>query len=201
MTIENYYLLSIKDFSEVASAFASDKTKSDHELIPELDGKNELPFELELVKLSVGKNGLLKSNDLSNLDNVWIDFQPNSLAWPFMSERFKNLIMDNLTGKEGINWITAKINSKDESRIYYIPRFEKMLDVLDTKQTLFVKGTDHIIRPHFSIEKIKEFSVFVIPESHDLWKITSGLYINEKLKKAIIKEKLIGPAFEKVRAS
>lgn len=197
----HYYFLTVKDFQEVASAFAPDDTALAHELIPELDGKNELPFELELVKLSVGKKGLIKSNDLSNLSAVWLDYLPNSLAWPLMSERFKGLINENLTGNECINWIKAKINWRKESRIYYILRFEKMLDVLDLKQTLFVKGTDHIIRPHFSLEKTNSYSVFNIPAPYDFWKISSGIYINETLKKNIIKEKLIGPAFEKVRVS
>ena len=201
MSTNNYYFLTIKDFPEVSSAFAPNKTKLAHELIQELESTDDLPFEFELVKLSVGQNGVIKSSDLSSLDNVWLDFQPNSLAWPLMSERFKNLISDNLTGNECINWITAKINSNGESQIYYIPRFKKMLDVLDIDQTLFVKGTHYIIRPHFSFDKIKEFSVFHKPDSHDLWKITSELYINEKLKKEIVKEKLIGPAFEKVRVS
>jgi len=201
MTANNYYFLTIKNYKEVASAFAPEKTKLSHELIPELDGKNELPFELNLVKLSVGENGLIKSDDLSDIENVWLDFQPNSLAWPLMSERFKNLICENLTGKESIDWIQAKINGENESRMYYIMRFEKMLDVLDVEQTLFVKGTDHIIRPHFSIEKVKELCVFNTPDSHDFWKITSGIYINEHLKKKILKEKFIGPAFEKVRVS
>jgi len=199
--ITNYYLLSIKDYAEVASAFAPEKTELGHELIPRLEGKSELPFDLELVKLSIGKIGILKSNDLSSLKNVWLDFQPNSLAWPLMSEKFKNLITNNLTGKESINWVKAKINYKNESRIYYILRFEQKLDVLDGNKTLFVKGTDRIIRPHFSKEKIKEYSIFNVPQPYDLWKITSGIYINERLKKEIMKEKIQGPVFEKISAS
>jgi hypothetical protein len=200
MTTDIYYFLTIENYHEVASAFAP-KDKLSQDLIPQLEGRDDLPFSLELVKLSVGKNGLIESKDLSQLDNIWLDFQPNSLAWPLMSERFKKLITENLTGKEAINWIKVVVNGNNESRFYYILRFEKMLDVLDMNQTLFAKGTDFIVRPHFSLEKIKEYSIFNKPSSHDLWKITSGLYINEKLRKAIIKEKLLGPAFERVRVS
>jgi len=201
MTKNNYYFLTIKDYKKVASAFAPEETKLAHELISELYKTNELPFELNLVKLSVEHKGLVKDDNLSDLENIWLDFQPNSLAWPIMSERFKDLICRNLTGQENIDWIRAKINGNNESRIYYILRFGKMHDVLDVVQTLYVEGTDHIIRPHFSLEKIKELSVFNKPASHDLWKITSGIYINEHLKNMIIKEKLLGIAFEKVRAS
>ncbi len=201
MTIDNYYFLTNKDYPEVASAFAPDDTKLAHELISELVDAANLPFELRLIKLSVGKNGLIKSNDLSGLNKTWLDLQPNSLAWHLMSEKLMNLIKSNLTGKEHIDWISATINNGDEKRIYYIPRFEKKLDVLDEKNTMYVKGTDHIIRPHFSLEKIKDLTIFHKPDSHDFWRIPTGLYINDTLRKEIIKEKLVGIGFEKVRAS
>ena len=66
---------------------------------------------------------------------------------------------------------------------------------------MYVKGTDHIIRPHFSLEKIKDLTIFHKPDSHDFWRIPTGLYINDTLRKGIIKEKLVGIGFEKVRAS
>ena len=201
MTTDNYYFLTNKDYTEVASAFAPDDTKLAHELIPDLDGLDEMPFDFKLVKLSVEKNGLTKSNDLSGLDLTWLDLQPNSLAWPIMSERLKNLVVQNLTGNEYLGWISATISKGDENRTYYIPRFEKKLDVLDEKNTMFVKGTDHIIRPHFSLKKIKDLTIFHAPDSHDFWKISPGLYINETLRKSIIKERLTGVGFEKVRVS
>jgi hypothetical protein len=201
MKTDKYYFLTIKNYLEIASAFAPEDVKLSNELIPELDGKNELPFSLQLVKLSVRKKGLIKSNDLSKLDNIWLDFQPNSLAWPLMSEKFKKLITENLTGNESVNWISVQVNGICESRLYYIIRFEKMLDVLDVNQTIYVKGTDRIITPYFDMEKVKNYTIFHKPMSNGLWKITSGLYISEKLKQLITKEKLIGPAFERVRVS
>ena len=148
--MNNYYLFGVKNKSELASAFAPKGIKLAHELIHDLDGVYELPFELELVKLTVAENGLLQSNDLSSLNSLWLDYLPNSLAWPLLSENIKTVIEKNLTGKECINWITAKVNGNGVKRNYYILRFEKMLDVLDAQKTLYVKGTDHIIRPHFS---------------------------------------------------
>jgi len=125
MKTDKYYFLTIKNYDEIASAFAPEGVKLSNELIPELEGKNELPFSFQLVKLSAGKPGIIKSNDLSSLDNIWLDFQPNSLAWPLMSERFKKLITENLTGNERVNWISVQVNGSSESRRYYIIRFEK----------------------------------------------------------------------------
>jgi hypothetical protein len=197
--MEKYYFLSWKGGNgPLASAFAPDGTKLAQDLIPELEGINVLPFDLSLVNLSVGKNGLIQSDDLTGIKEIWVDYQPNSLAWPIMSERLKSVIESNLTGNENIDWITCKIKSDKEERQYYIPRFNKMLDVLDMQKTLFVKDMDFVIRPVFAVSKISTYSIFHKPATHDLWKITSGLYVNEKIKKAIQKEKLTGLIFEKV---
>ena len=200
--MNNYYFFSGKDSPKgLASAFPPKGTKLAHELISELDNVNEMPFEFELVKLYVAKNELVESNDLSGLHEIWQDYQANRFAWPMFSEKLKTIIAKNLTGKEGINWLTAKINGNGEQRIYYIPRFEKMLDVLDTEKTMYVKGTDHIIKPCFSLAKVNAYSIFHLPDSKNFWKITSGIYVSEALKKAIQKEKLTGVDFEKTSVS
>ena len=200
--MEKYFLLNLKNGKEpLASAFAPKGSKLAQDLISELVGINKLPFELSLIKLDVGKNGLIESNDLSDLKKIWLDYQPNSLAWPLMSERLKSIIEANLTGNEQIDWIECKVKNGKEERTYYILRFNKMLDVLDMQKTMFVQGTDHIIRPVFASSKISSFSIFSKPSSHDLWKITLGLYVSYALKKTIQKAKLTGMDFEKTSVS
>lgn len=199
--MDNYFSLSGKNSSKVASAFAPEGTKLAHLLISDLEGINNLPFDLGLVKLSVGKNGLIESNDLSDLKEIWLDYQPNSLAWPLMSEKLKSIIEDNLTGNEQIDWIECKVKNGNEERPYFILRFNKMLNVLDMQKTMFVQGTDHIIKPVFASSKISAYSIFSKPSSNDLWKITSGLYVSDILKKAIQKAKLTGVDFERTSIS
>ena len=199
--MSNYFLISGKNKQQVASAFAPKEVKLAQDLILDLEGTTKLPFELSLVKLSLGKNGLIESDDLAGLKEVWLDYQPNSLAWPLMSIKLKTTIEEQLTENEGVDWVTAIINGEGEQRIYYIPRFNKMLDVLDMQKTIFVQGTDHIIRPVFSSLKISLYSMFSKPSSHNLWKITSGLYVNEALKKAVQKQKITGIDFEKASVS
>jgi len=200
--MEKYYLLSWKNRKEpVASAFAPKGSKLAQDLISELNGINKLPFDFSLVKLDVGKNSLIESNDLSDLKEIWLDYQPNSLAWPLMSERLKSIIEANLKRNEQIDWIKCKVKNGSEERAYYILRFNEMLDVLDMQKTMFVQGTDHIIRPVFASSKIASYSIFSRPSSHYMWKITSGLYISDILKKAIQKAKLTGMDFEKTSVS
>jgi hypothetical protein len=200
--MEKYFLLSWKNGKEpLASAFAPKGSKLAQDLISELNGINKLPFELSLVKLDVEKNALIESNDLSDLKEIWLDYQPNSLAWPLMSERLKSVIEANLTGNEQIDWIECKVKNGSEERTYFILRFNKMLDVLDMQKTMFVQGTDHIIKPVFASSKISAYGIFSKPSLYDLWKITSGLYVSDVLKKAIQKEKLTGVDFEKTTVS
>lgn len=191
---DKYYLISAKHKSELASAYAPEGTKLTHELISDING-DEMPFEFTLVKVSSGKNGLIESTDLSGLNDIWLDYQPNSLAWPLMSLRLQSIINDSLTGYENIKWVKAKINSQDEQREYYIPKFSNKLDVLDEAKTMYVPGTDQIIKPSFSLVKVKDLATFHKPSS--FWQITTEMYVSEKLKKAIQKDKLIGLDFEK----
>lgn len=199
--MSNYYLLSWKHTPELASAIYAIENQVAYELIPELNGKNELPFEFQLKRVKETKDGIITDENLSALNEIWLDYQPNSLAWPLMSERLKSIIEVNLTGNEQIDWIECKVKNKSEERTYYILRFNKMLDVLDMQKTMFVQGTDHIIKPVFASSKISAYGIFSKPSSHDLWKITSGLYVSDVLKKAIQKEKLTGIAFEKATIS
>lgn len=196
--MSNYFLFTPKNASYMTSAFAPEDSKLSYELIPELDSCNELPFELKLVKILFGKKGIILNDDLTGMENIWFDCEPSSFAWPLMSERLKALIESYLTGEEGADWIQAIVKYNEERRKYYIMRFAKKLDVLNMQETLFVEGTTDVFCPVFSLAKIRNYTVFHRPTSYNLWKIPSGIYINESLKKAIQKAKLTGTYFEKV---
>ncbi len=199
--MKNYYLLSWEDRTELASAFPLQEAKLNHELIPELDGKNTLPFDFELKRVKESKNGLIIDDNLAAMTETWLDYQPNERGWPLMSEPLKSLIESNLTGKEHIDWITCKVRGGNEERVYFILRFNELLDVLDMQRTSFVQGTDHIIKPVFALSKICQYSIFPKPLAYQLWKIPAGFYVNDTVRKEIRKKKLTGLDFEKVSVS
>ncbi|UCA61685.1 hypothetical protein KB553_09135 [Chryseobacterium rhizoplanae] len=196
--MDKYYLLCSKgEKGPSASAFAPEGTKLAQDLISDLEGRNQLPFKLNLIKLDVDKDSLIKSSDLSGIKELWKDYQINRFAWPLMSEKMKSIFENNLTGNEGIDWIEAIIVAPNEQRTYYIPRFNKKLDVLNMEKTMFVPGTDYTIKPVFSFSKISNYNAFTESSSkNNHWKITSAIYVSEVLKKAIQKEKLTGVSFE-----
>ena len=199
--MNNYFLLSGVDSKEGSSALTPKGLASDRELINELEGKDQLPFSLTLVKTTVGKNGIIVDPDLTGLKLIWSDYLTNNQAWPLMSQKMKDLISDHLTGHEGIDWIKCNVTDGIETRRYFVLRFNKMLDVLDEKQTTYVPGTDSIIRPVFSLDKIRQYSVFTRPSSYNHWKITSSIYVNEGIRHAAKKSKLTELGFEKVKVS
>lgn len=191
-----YYSLRTTNPTKGTVAFAPENLKHLHKEIADLDGKNELPFELDLRNAIIKNDTMVFEDDLSGLENIWDDYPANCFAYSMMSERMKDIIDAHLTGHEHIDWISCKVNGLGEKRTYYILRFNKKLDVLNMDKTVFVKGTNLTIKPCFSYEKVKNLSVFTEPRDYDLWKITFIVKVNEHLKKALQKAKLLGVGFE-----
>jgi hypothetical protein len=181
--MSNYYLLSWKDNESDSIAFAPDNVPLAQELIETVVTKDELPFEFTL------RNGNLQ------------DYLGNSLAWPIMSEKMKNIFEKNKSSLENISWIICNVKSNGQIIQYYLLCFNKQMDVLDATKTMYVPGTDVIIKSSFSIEKIKNLSVFTQPNINPLWKITPMIYVNEAIRKQILAAKLTGINFEKTRVS
>ena len=197
----SYYLFTGKDsLGPGVSAFAPEGTPLAQDVISDLETSSTLPFSLRLVELTSTESGLSVSNVPANLPVDWLDYLPNSFAWPLFSPQLRAIVNARLTGDEGVDWLTADVIGMGKSRVYYLPRFERPLDVLDFGKTTFVSGTQHVIRPWFSLEKVKNYSMFPLPSEYNLWKITSSLYINEALKNDIQNKGLTGVSFERARA-
>lgn len=111
--MNNFFSLSGKDArGPISCAIAPDEMLLAQDLIDELDLVDYMPFAFTLAKLSDGPAGLVKSFDLHGMDQVWLDYQPHSLAWPLFSYNLKQIVTECLTGREGLNWISAPIKSE-----------------------------------------------------------------------------------------
>lgn len=177
--MNKYFFLTWIESDSTGVVYAPDGTPLAFELIDIVKDIDEIPFIFEL------RQGEMQ------------DYIGNSLAWPIMSEKMKKTIDRNLTGEEGIKWIRVNIKAATQIYTYYLLSFKKNLDVLDKNKTIYVSGTDHIIKPVFSLEKIKQYGIFHKPDSL-FGNITAAIYVGEKLKKEILKEKLSGVDFERV---
>jgi len=87
-----------------------------------------------------------------------------------MSDVMKKVIETSLAGTEHVSWMTAHVRASGKLHSYLIPMFNEKLDVLDFEKTKFVKGTDQIIKPCFSSDKIKNYRMF--PKPGMFWRIT-----------------------------
>ena len=104
-----YYSFGDKIKRNTAFICAIGETPIAHRLIEGLNGVNKIPFVLLLKSISFGKNGSKDSTDLSRIEHLWTDFAPNEFAWPFMSEKMKQIVERHLTGNEHIDWISADV--------------------------------------------------------------------------------------------
>ena len=86
-SVMKYYLMGLKHFKNVAIACAPDNVGLAHELIGALRDSEVMPFDFTLKALTVKSDGIHYSNDFSRVETIWLDYQPNSLAWPLFSER------------------------------------------------------------------------------------------------------------------
>lgn len=189
-----YFFLTGKIKKGTAFAYTEDETLISHELISAMRGLAEVPFELRLKSLSYVNQKLVVSDDLSGVQYLWLDYQPNSLVWPLMSEKMKDLIEPRLTSKEGIVWMQVWVRADIQIRKYFILRFERKLDVLDKASS----DTELTLNPIFSLAKIADYNVFHTPS--DFFELPSALYVSEDIKKVLVKEKITGVGFRRVEA-
>ena len=194
--MKSFYLLFGKQYKIMPFARTYNELESDSSLVLQLSNLNEAPFKMKLLKICTDANNQIETSDLSEITNLWEDYLPNNLAWPLMSYNLKYIIEKNLTGLEGLEWVSVIVETKISSRNYFIPKFKNKLDVLDIKNTIYVKGTDNIVKPAFEFEKVKNYSVFHKPGSY--WKIPFAFYVNENIMKQIRYQKIQCVGFEKV---
>lgn len=201
--MKKYYFMCGDGTKSVTCAVSPDGVPVGYKMIEALRNVNSLSFDYTLKSIRFGKR-IIYSDDLSKVKNIWLDCQPNKEGWALYSERLQMLINNHLTGKEGLKWISCSVVCKEEQRRYFIPYFSEPLDVLDFDNSYYghrEPRIENLIKPVFSYVKIQSYTLFPKPTTYDFWKMPSGVYVSEDLKKAIKKEKMQGICFEEVAVS
>ena len=197
-----HFSISPQDSRSVAIACAPEGISPYFTLMADLMTLDKAPFDLTLKNVSFGKNGSIESNNLSGLKHLWFDYQPNSFAWPIMSERMREVVDSHASGDEHYDWLPVNINSGATGpRTYFMLRFNKGNDVLDTENSVFHKlnhKPDLLVKPAFSKEKIANLCVFGRPDGM-FWQIPSGIYVSRQVRKTAQREGFVGLHFENAR--
>ena len=190
-----YFWLSFNDQEIETVAYAPEGTPLSHKLVSEVCDREIMPFALELHKVMIETE-----LSIGPVSSKHYDYQANSLAWPLMSDSLREIIDSNLTGKEDLKWIKANVVGElDTIFLYNIPLFHSYLETLDLKQSINIPASGMVIKPVFSLDKVRHYSVF---HGHSpFWKISSKFYVNEAIKESIIQNGLTGISFSEIAIS
>lgn len=157
-----------------------------------MENREDVPFSLELREVFIASKLIV-----GEVSDVFYDYQPNSLAWPIMSERMKSIIASHLTGSECVEWKSIIINGKGISKKYYIPMFTRKLDTLNISESVYVPVSGIVLKPCFDKEKTKNLSVIHSPNL--FWQISTQIYVNEEIKRDLINSGIKELCFSRVK--
>lgn len=152
-----------------------------------------------LLKQSKLRKGKLVFEDFSNYnsDELWTDRLGTNLAIGLFSEKFKNIIEQNLGEKDCVEWISVNVIYKEERQLYYMARFPKFMDVLNTGKTMYVDNTSVVIVPCISQEKTIGHNFFTTATED--WKIPQVICVSAELRKIIKSENCTGMSFSLIK--
>ena len=190
--VMNYYWISINKDKVSTVAYAPEGTPVPHNLIDVMENREDVPFPLVLREVFIASKLIV-----GEVSDVFYDYQPNSLAWPIMSERMKSIIASHLTGSEYIEWKSIIINGKGISKKYYIPMFTRKLDTLNISESVYVPVSGIVLKPCFDKEKTKNLSVIHSPNL--FWQISTQIYVNEEIKRDLINSGIKELCFSRVK--
>lgn len=134
-------------------------------------------------------------------DGQFEDYLPNPLGWPILSQRMVKLF-DNL-GVGNIQYLQINICHKASGKEvggYQIANILELIPALDLKESVYHSQSDTTGRVEGLI-KLVICSNKIGPDVH-IFRLTEypfALLISEKLKKVLVKEKITGIDFSRVK--
>ena len=102
-----------------------------------------------------------------------------------ISQEMKDLFVSFAGDNPDIEYLPIPvISEKYGNKTYYILHFKKIYDVMDREHTIFVEGTDAIIKVALDAEKVKDLKIFNSqPAIRDV-------IVSEDVRRAIKKNRL-----------
>ncbi len=131
-----------------------------------------LPYEGEVTDWSPLKF-MLRDGD-------YCDYLSTNSVHRVCSERLRNILDDHCGQKDELQWLPLSVHLGNEAKAYYALHFPNPADVLDIEKTMWVNGTDLVIKPVFSSDKLSGHSVFSFPKDESL-----PLFVDTSAKIAI----------------
>ena len=102
-----------------------------------------------------------------------------------VNQALKDLLQSYVTSANDIEFLPVKAISKEYgNQIYYIMHFKKIFDVIDPQNTLYVEGTDTILKLRLDYNKVKSLNVF------NSQPVINDIIVSDEVRKSMQKNKL-----------
>ncbi|MDE7455853.1 MAG: hypothetical protein K2M96_04005 [Prevotella sp.] len=103
-----------------------------------------------------------------------------------VSQDLKELLQSFMGTNDDIEFLPVKaVSELYGNQVYYIMHFKKVYDVIDTKHTIYVKGTtDAILKLRLDYDKVKHLNVFNSQPA------INDVIVSNEVRKSIQKHKL-----------
>lgn len=119
---------------------------------------------------------------------LYADFLSNETGGRLCSSKLREIIEENRTAIDSLEWLEVDVLCGDEVRPYAFLHFPLDLDILNEDMTKRVDG--FIIKPVFDTAKIYGRNIFSIPGQSSI-----RLYVSEVMKRKIEMSDVTGVSF------
>jgi hypothetical protein len=110
------------------------------------------------------------------------------------SIKLRDILEKNKGPKDSLQWLPIIVRSNLYKREYYVLHFPHPSDVLDEKATMWVDGTDHVIKPALSKSKVVGHCVFSYPKDESI-----PLFVSDEVSYEIEESECTGLELTKCR--
>jgi hypothetical protein len=118
-------------------------------------------------------------------DGVYRPFHACTGGANLVSQELRDLLMSFCGNDSCLEFLPIKAISEEfGNKIYYIMHFKKIFDVIDKQNTIYVEGTDSIIKLRLDSNKVNGLKIFNTQPA------VNDIIVSEDVYKAIKREKL-----------
>lgn len=118
-------------------------------------------------------------------DGIYRPFQLCVGGANMVNQDLKDLLQSFIGINNDVEFLPVRaISEIYGEQTYYIMHFKKIFDVIDTKNTLYVEGTDSVIKLKLDYNKVKDLKVFNSQPA------INDIIVSDEVRKSIRKNKL-----------
>ncbi len=123
--------------------------------------------------------------ELTLRDGFYCDFSRCVSGANIVSEEFKEVIEKFIPKDYPLEFLPVKAKSeKYGDRRFYIMHFTKIFDVIDKGHTVYLEGTDVIVKECLDFQKCKDLHIFNVKPA------TNGVVVSGEVRRELRKAKL-----------